>query len=263
MRTAPALLAALVAALLAGALPAHADAQTQTALGDGPLALDAADGVEWRREEKIFVAEGNAEASQGDVRIKADRLVAAYRGQPGGGLEIYRVDAEGAVTLQNGEDSAKGVRAAFDLDAQAILLTGPGVVYSGKAGVVTATDSLEYDLKERRAVARGDATVTASQGRLTAPILEARFDEAAGLAAARAWGGVVIRTASEVISGAEAAYDVRRQVATIQGDVRIRRGDNILTGAQATVDLATGISKLSGGAGGRVKGLVFPKAVNQ
>lgn len=261
MKASQRILAAIILAMATAALPVPSFGQAQSALGDGPLALDAANGVEWRREEKIFIASGDAVASQGEVKLAADRLVAAYRDKSGGGLEIYRVDAEGQVRIQNGADTASGVRAAFDLDARAILLTGPGVRYEGKAGVVTATETLEYDLAERRAVARGEATVTASQGMLTAPVVEASFDAANGLATARAWGGVVIQTQSETITGTEAVYDVQRQRATLRGNVRIRRGENILSGAEATVDLATGISRLTGGAGGRVKGLVFPKAV--
>lgn len=250
------------AAFLAGAA-APAEAQNAAALGGGELSLDAADGVEWRREERLFVAEGSAVARQGDVTLQADRLVAAYRDKPGGGFEIFRVDAEGDVAIRNGEDAAKGVRAAFDLEARAILLTGPGVSYTGKVGAVTAEDSLEYDLKTRRAVARGRAVVEADRGRISADAIEASFSENSALAAAKAWGGVAIRTANETIRAAEAEYDAGRELAVARGDVRIQRGQNVLSGARATVDFRSGISRLEGDAGergGRVKGLVFPKA---
>ena len=70
------LLTALVAGFVALASwsPGNsAFAQTAEALGDGPLSLDAADGVEWRQEERVFIAEGDAVASQGQLTLKADR----------------------------------------------------------------------------------------------------------------------------------------------------------------------------------------------
>lgn len=249
---------AVWALLLATAAPAYG--QSATALGGGELALDAADGVEWRREERLFIAEGAATARQGDVTLSADRLVAAYREKPGGGLEIFRVDAEGAVIIKNGDDTATGVRAAFDLDARSIVLSGPGVAYTGRAGAVTANDSLEYDLTESRAIARGGAEVVARQGRLTAAVIEATFDADRDLSVARAWGGVAIRTAQETIRARTAEYDVASARAVARGDVRITRGQNLLTGEVATVDLASGISRLAGADGGRVGGVVFPKA---
>ena len=47
-------------------------AQDVSALGDGPLVLDAADGVEWHREERIFVAEGDAAAPAAGHAAAAD-----------------------------------------------------------------------------------------------------------------------------------------------------------------------------------------------
>lgn len=257
---------AALAFLFALSGPPAAEAQTPAALGDGPLSLDAADGVEWRREEHIFIAEGDATARQGAVSLAADRLVAAYRTGDGGKLEIFRIDAEGAVRIDNAGDVATGARAAFDLDARAIVLSGPGLRYTTEGAVVTAEDTLEYLMAERRAVARGEATVTDSRGSLSADVIEARLKagDAGGVDVARAWGDVAIRTAQETVRADRAEYDFNTRKARAIGNVRISRGDNVLTGARASVDLGTGISRLEGGAtqadDGRVRGLVFPKA---
>ena len=246
--------------------PTGVSAQTPAALGDGPLSLDAADGVEWRREEHLFIAEGKATARQGDVSLAADRLVAAYRSGAGDKLEIFRIDAEGDVRIENGGDVATGARAAFDLDGRAIVLSGPGLRYATEGAVVTAKDTLEYLMAERRAVARGDATVTDDRGSLSADVIEARLKagDARGVDVARAWGGVAIRTAQETVRADRAEYDFNTRKARAVGNVRISRGGDVLTGARADVDLGTGISRLEGGAtqadDGRVRGLVFPKA---
>ncbi len=251
-----------LAALLALAAPAGAAGQA--ALGDGPLTLEAADGVEWRREEQLFIAEGDAVARQAAVQLNAERLVAAYRTKDGGAPEIFRVDAEGGVRIDNDGDVATGTRAAFDLEARAIVLSGPGLSYVAGKVRVTASGTMEYNLKDRVAVARGDARVQDARGRLTADVIEARFQSGAdsGPSVARAWGGVLIETETETIVGERAQYDFARRRADVVGGVSIRRGENVLTGARATVDLASGISTLAGAAdGGRVKGLVFPKAL--
>lgn len=261
MKTWP-LIAALIGCLLAAAPAAGQDA---AALGAGPLSLDAANGFEWRREERLLIAEGQAVAQQADVTLKADRMVAAYRTDAKGGMEIYRLDAEGAVRIENKADIATGGRASFDLAARRIVLTGPGLSYVTDGAAVTATRSLEYDLDARKATARGDARVEDRRGRLTAPIIEASLAEAPGqgVALARAWGGVVIQTGGDTVRADRAQYDFKAGKAMASGDVRIARGPNVLTGARADIDFQAGVSKLSGdgkAGGDRVRGLVFPQA---
>ncbi len=267
MKRAPATLAFVIACTVAWAVGAvsPALAATAAALGSGPLSLDAADGVEWRREEHVFVAEGDAIARQGAVTLRGDRLVASYRDRPAGGVEIFRIDAEGAVRIENGRDIATGARAAFDLAARAIVLTGPGLSYVSGAATVTARDTLEYDLKTGRAVARGDAAVEDRRGRLTASVIEAQLTgsggNTAGVMLARAWGGVVIQNGVETIRAERAAYDFAARRAEALGAVRITRGQSVLTGERATIDFNTGVSRLYGETDGkRVRGLIFPKA---
>ena len=244
-------------------------AQDVSALGNGPLALDAADGVEWRREERIFVAEGDAVARQGGVTIKADRLVAAYRESAAGKLEIFRVDAEGRARVESGNDVATGSRAIFDLDRSTVVFSGGGLKYANANSTVTANRSLEYFVKERRAVARGDARVQDTRGRIAANVIEARFRQSGGqaLRTAVATGNVTIVTADETVRANRAEYDFVRRRATATGNVRLARGQNVLTGGKAVIDFKTGVSRMSGGAkasggdnGGRVRGLIFPQA---
>ena len=142
------LLVLLFVAGAAGYFATPALAQDVSALGDGPLALDAADGVEWRREERIFVAEGDAVARQGGVTIKADRLVAAYRESVAGKLEIFRVDAEGGARVESGSDVATGARAIFDLDRSTVVFSGGGLKYANADSTVTANRTLGI-LRER------------------------------------------------------------------------------------------------------------------
>src|SRR5215469_14023594 len=76
-----------------------------------PLEVQADSGIEWRQNEQLYIARGNAVAKRGPAEVHADTLIAHYRpikpgSQPvgdsantlGGNTEIYRVDAEGNVT---------------------------------------------------------------------------------------------------------------------------------------------------------------------
>ena len=265
------LLVLLFVAGAAGYFATPAPAQDVSALGDGPLALDAADGVEWRREERIFVAEGDAVARQDGVTIKADRLVAAYRESVAGKLEIFRVDAEGGARVESGSDVATGARAIFHLDRSTVVFSGGGLKYANADSTVTANRTLEYYVKDRRAVARGDARVQDKIGRIAANVIEARFRQsgAQALRTAIATGSVTIVTPNETVRANRAEYDFIRRRATATGNVRLARGQNVLTGGKAVIDFRTGISRMTGSAkvsdggrdDGRVRGLIFPQAV--
>ena len=89
MKRAPATLAFVIACTVAWAVGAvsPALAATAAALGSGPLSLDAADGVEWRREEHVFVAEGGAIARIGGW-AGIGRGAAERRGV-GGGVMVF------------------------------------------------------------------------------------------------------------------------------------------------------------------------------
>lgn len=264
----------IIVAAVAFCISTPALAQDVSALGDDPLALDAADGVEWRQEERIFIAEGDAIARQGGVTLKAARLVAAYRETPAGKLEIFRVDAEGAARVESGDDVATGGRAIFDLDRSTVKFSGGGLKYANATSTVTASDALEYFVKERRAIARGNARVQDQRGRIAADVIEARFRQSGkqALRTALATGNVTIVTPNETVRADRAEYNFVQRKAVATGNVRLARGRNVLTGAKAVIDFKSGISRMSGSAqpggsagngganDGRVRGLIFPQA---
>jgi lipopolysaccharide export system protein LptA len=73
-----------------------------------------------------------------------------------------------------------------------------------------------------------------------------------------AYGHVVVRTATDMVTGDRAVYVPDTGIARVAGQVRITRGQNQLDGSEAEVDLKTGISRLIAGNTGRVQGLVMP-----
>ena len=267
----------------------------------GPVEVTASDGIEWRQQEQVVVARGEARATRGGVTVEADRLIARYRprgGQtaaparapaegPGGGGEIWRLEAEGSVVVSTATDRAEGDRAVYDMDQAVMVMTGRALRLTTPDNTLTARDSVEYWSARRMAVARGHAVVVTNDGRrVRADTLVAHFAESSAPGAAQpqarpaaaqpggaqqpssierveAFGNVEIRTAEEVVRGDRGVYSPNTGMARLLGQVRITRGENTLTGQEAIVNMQTGVARLVSAPGARVQGLVVPQQGQQ
>jgi lipopolysaccharide export system protein LptA len=292
MTAGPGLAAALAVAVL---LPTgRASAQQLDLTHGGPIDITASDGIEWRQDERVVIARGDARAVRGNVTVTGDRLTAFYRPKNGaaqtgvnsdadmGGNEIYRVQAEGHVHIFTATDRAQGDRAVYDIDQSVLVMTGRDLRLTTPNDVLTARDTLEYWSQKHMAVARGNAVVVTNDGRrLAADTLVAHTTDApappAGatpvvakpaaddplgasgkLEKVEAYGNVSVRTATDTATGDRAVYVPDTGIARLAGRVRITRGQNQLEGPEAEVNMKTGISRLLAGTGERVQGLVIP-----
>lgn len=233
--------------------------------GSGPIEIDVDGGIEWQQKAKTFVARGNARARQDDVTVRADVLTAHYRDSKNGGTEIWRIVAEGNVRITAPDRTATGERGTYDVDEQALVLTGRPAFESG-GGRITADDRLEYWQARRRAVARGNATAkredrTLKAGTLTA-IFEPEGKDGGRIRRIEAVGDVIFSTPTEVLRADRAAYDVAAERVTLEGSVQISQGGNRLRGQTAEMDLRTGVSRLHGGQGG-VEGVLVPESARR
>ncbi len=230
--------------------------------GDTPVEIEADDGIEWLRDQRQYIARGNASASRSGVVLTADTLTAHYRGGEGDQKQvIYRLDADANVVITSGDTQAEGDKGVYHIEDKVAVLVGDNLRMVNERATITARDSLEYWDERQLAVARGEATVVENDNRLVADILTAHIKPNAQgkqeVERIDALGGVHISTKTEIIRGKEGVYEVPKQVATVCGDVKITRGENQLNGDCAVVDLKTGRSRLSGGQG-KVKGLILP-----
>ncbi len=234
--------------------------------GSGGLEVESDNGIEWRRNEQILIARGNAVAKRGTSRVDADELQALYRDRDGNS-EIYRIIAIGNVKLSSDTDVATGDKAVYDIDEAVVVLTGENLQYKTPKETLTARDSLEYWETERVAVARGDAVAMSEDRTLRGDILTARFEptKAGGNELSRidGQGNVNIRTSTDFVVGDQGVYDAKTGIATLIGSVKITREGNQLNGDRAVVDLNTGISRLTANGSGdgksRVRGLLVPE----
>ena len=261
----------------------------------GPVDITARDGIEWRRDENIVIARGNARAVRDGVTVDADRLIARYRpkagatqaqtqsqdpGAAGGSSEIYRVEAEGHVVIFTETDRATGDRAVYDIDQAVMVMTGNDLTLTTQDQFLTARDSLEYWSARRMAVARGEAVATDAESRtIRADVLVGYFhpaeqqpqpargaaprnggaqdDSRAGkIERVDAFGNVEVRTPQEVLRGDRGYYSPEQEIARVAGNVRITRGENQINGALAEANLRTGVSRMLSAPGARVQGLI-------
>lgn len=265
--------ALVVVALWAAAAGATAGPGAAQALrgvqgGDSPLEINADDGIEWRRDEQVYVARGNALAVRGDISVYADEMTAHYRQGEESGTEIDKIDVVGNVRIVSPGETIHGDRGVYDVLNGILVLVGRDLRMIGESDTITARDSLEYWEKKQMAVARGDAVAVREDKRIEADVLSAYFEpgeeDSLELKRIEAFGNVRITTPLEHARGNHGIYYVEREFAVLDGDVKITREDNQLNGEYAEVDLKTGISRLRAGppgsaGGGRVRGLLVPK----
>lgn len=295
---AAALLAGLLLAASLALAPRAAGAQALDLTQGGPVEVTATDGIEWRQQEQVVIARGNARAVRQGITLTADRLIARYRpraGQPaaaGGadtpmsGGEIWRLEAEGNVRIDSATDHAEGDRAIYDMDQAVLVMTGRALKLTTPENVLTSRDSMEYWPQRRMAVARGAAVVvTQDQRRIAADTLVGYFlEQGAGapqqaaaparngaatpgqgsqLERVEAFGNVEIRTPGEVVRGDRGVYSEVTGMARLLGGVRITRGDNQLNGQEAIVNMRSGVARLVSTPGQRVQGLIIPQQGQQ
>jgi lipopolysaccharide export system protein LptA len=167
-------------------IAAPAQAQPIDMSGGGPVEVTSRDGFDWRENDQVVIANGDARAVRGDVTVLADQLVAHYRkkadaaaaaptpAKPGsadpadaenGGNEIYRLEAHGHVRILTETDEAVGDDAIYDIDQAVLVMTGKAMKLTTPQDVMTARDTMEYWSQLHMSVGRGNAVVVTSDGR--------------------------------------------------------------------------------------------------
>ena len=177
-----------LAALLAGLPAPRLSAQLLNGPNDNlPLQVQADSGIEWQQNNQLYIARGNAVATRGPSAVHADTLIAHYReikgapanppanadGEIAGNTEIYRVEAEGHVTMLREGQTVVGDRAVYDLDQAIMVVTGNALKLTTATDVVTARDALEWYDQKQIAVARGNAVAVRNGKTIKGDILTA------------------------------------------------------------------------------------------
>lgn len=227
-----------------------------------PIRIDATEGIEWRREQRVYIARGNARVARGDLAIYADKLSAFYREGAGGKTDITRVIAEGNVRLTSPDQTVTGDVATYDIAQGVLVVTGEELRAETRDEVLTARDRFEYWEKQLVLVARGDAEVIEADRRVKADVLTGYLkkqpDGSTKLYQVEAEGNVQIWRDGTYATASKAVYSLENEVAKLIGSVKITRGENQLNGETAEFDLRSGVSRILGGGGKPVQSLIIP-----
>jgi lipopolysaccharide export system protein LptA len=264
----------LIALGAAAALQLHpawtCQAQSNDPLGPGqsklPIEIEAEQGIEWRKKEKVYIARGNATAKRGDFTVTADTLTAHYREKADGSSEIWKVEADGHVRMTSPGRTVTGDHAIYNLDERVLHITGQGLRIDTDKEVLTARDGIEYQDNAQIAIARGNATVRQGDREVTADIMTGHFERQTDgklrLVRVEADGNVQIKTPNTFATGNKGDYDVDKNMMTLSGNVKVTNGQNQFNGEYAEVNTETGVSRLLGATNGsgKVKSLILPSS---
>jgi lipopolysaccharide export system protein LptA len=257
---------------------------------DRPIAISATSGIEWQQDAQVYIARGNATAKRGTTEVYADTLTAHYRPSKAAGseTEIYRLNADGHVTIKGETQTVVGDQAVWDVDQQTGIVTGKALKLTTATDVVTARDSLEWYDQKQVAVARGDAVaVRENVKRVRADVLTAHMtkdkarpaetkpgarlakpapsnptakpgapaglpgasDESSRISRIDAQGNVLVSTTTDIGRGDYGVYNADTGLVTLLGNVTITRGENAIRGQYAVVDLNNNVSRMMPTAG--------------
>jgi lipopolysaccharide export system protein LptA len=277
-------LALLVVGSFCSPLPAFAQGLSLSGVSqDRPIEISADSGIEWQQDAQLYIARGNAMAKRGTTEIHADTLTAHYRPSKAAGSEneIYRLNADGHVTIKGERQTVVGDQAVYDVDQQIGIVTGKGLKLTTATDVVTARDSLEWYYQKQIAVARGDAVAVRETKRIRADVLSAHMtkdkpksgeskpdakpakdtpaaanakagtagaldagDEGSRISRIDAQGNVLVSTATDIGRGDYGVYNADTGIATLIGNVTVTRGPNAIRGQYAVMDLNNNISRM-------------------
>jgi lipopolysaccharide export system protein LptA len=227
-----------------------------------PIQIQADEGIKWDQKRQVYIAKGNAFAQQGENSLHADLLYAWYVRLDGKTSKIFKINAEGNVSIKSPEHSAYGKKGLYLIDKGLMVLTGnPKLLTSSEK--ITAGDSIEFWNLKNLAIARGDATIFRGTQRMRADVLTAYLAKQKNgettLESIEADNNVLISTATQIIRAERGSYNVAAGIIQLFKNVRITRGESQLNGDRALVDLNTGTSQIFGTGTDRVRGFIVPE----
>ena len=135
---------------------------------DEPMEITS-DRMEAFNEKKLVVFSGNARVTQGNIMLKADKLLLYYKKEADkagkkdkiGTIEtektgdLEKIEARGNVSLIQGERVARGDEAVYFRESNKIVMTGNAVLNEGKNSI--KGDRVIVFLNENRGVVESDA----------------------------------------------------------------------------------------------------------
>ena len=213
--------------------------------------ISADDGIEWHKNERKYIALGNARAQQGDLVVNSDKLEAYYLSSNQNDDNIHTIKALGNVKIKNKSAIIKGgEKASYILDKEYFIINGKNLTLNSKEDNLSANRKIEFWKSENIAVATGNAvakkkneyTISANKLAWYLDLIDDKEDYK--IKKIIGFENVKIESENEIAFSDKALYNGSTELCKLFGNVRLKRGNNFLTGDYAEVNLKTGISKL-------------------
>ena len=217
-----------------------------------PIEIFADKGIEWHKNDKKYIANGNAKAIQEDFIVTSDSLEAYYTEDDGEETKIDLLRALGNVVIKN--KSAKifgGKIATFEVKKDYFKIIGDNLTLISQKDRLTAKKKIEFWRKENIAIATGNAVANREKKYILrahrlAWYLEKENSEKESFSIKKIVGfkNVEIENDNEIAFSDKALYNNKKEECKLFGNVKIKRGENFLTGDFAVINMKTGVSKL-------------------
>ena len=208
---------------------------------DNPVEIYAEDAIEWHKNEKKYLAIGNAKASSGSMSLTSEKIEAFYNEEEDSAMDIKLVKAHRKVKITDKKlEITGGHSAEYNLEKDYFAIFGKNLVLTSEKNKLKSNNKMEYWRNKGVAIASGKATAIKDaefiiKGEKLIWYID-EVDEKMNVKKILGFTNVSIRTNNEVALSDKALYN--------KDSVKLQKGSSFLTGDYAEVDMNKGISKL-------------------
>ena len=224
-----------------------------------PIDISAEDGLEWRRDEHLYIARGSAKAIRGKGTAEADILMAFYDDT---GKKLQRLVGEGNVVLTSDRTVMTGQHGDYNVPDRFLRLTGDNLSIKTKNETITSSKAIDYWAGEKIVKTRGDTKITQKDTVITSNnstiYLHKDGSKKGEAYQIESNGNVKITTPKQVATANRLIHNIEKDISVLTGNVLIVEGDRRIRGDRAEIDHKTGISRLLSG-GSRVRVNIDPR----
>ena len=216
---------------------------------DNPVEIYAEDAIEWHKNEKKYLAIGNAKASSGSMSLTSERIEAFYNEEEDSAMDIKLVKAHRKVKITDKKlEIIGGQSAEYNLEKDYFAIFGKKLVLTSEKNKLKSNNKMEYWRNKGVAIASGKATAIKDaefiiKGEKLIWYID-EVDEKMNVKKILGFSNVSIRTNNEVAFSDKALYNKDSGICKLFGNVKLQKGTSFLTGDYAEVDMNKGISKL-------------------
>ena len=216
---------------------------------NNPVEIYAEDSIEWHKNEKKYLAIGNAKASSGTMSLTSQRIEAFYNEVDDSAMDIKLVKAHKKVKITDKKlEIVGGHSAEYNLEKDHFAIFGKNLVLTSDKNKLKSNKKMEYWRNKGVAIATGKATAIKDaefviKGEKLIWFVE-EVEEKMNVRKILGFTNVSIRTNNEVAFSDKALYNKNTGICKLFGNVKLQKGSSFLTGDYAEVDMNRGISKL-------------------